>query len=509
MKLSIKYSWLTRASLASMLVLSMSGCKDYLDVNQNPNQPAVVTPAVLLTGIEATTGFAMGNDIQRVTSLLIQHSAGIANQPATYDSYTLRGSFDNQWNFELYGGSLINTKLLIDQTQTTSPYYAGVAKLLRAYNFAVATDLWGDIPYSQANLGGSNLSPRYDKQEDIYQGNSQQNIQSLFDVVRSGLTDIASTSNVATPGADDLMYKGDRTKWVKFGNTLLLKLANTISRKNPTLARTVINEVLAKGPGAIMTSNADDAEVPFGTTVGNQNPIYAYNIVNRPDDQMLSRRFLDSLRTPKPNDPRLPRFWTNSADAASNTASVVTPFGRFTGFDNAGTQAVPARANRSRVGVYQVGTLGEAPIRLVTNFQRAFILAESAITLGTAGDPQALFEEGIRASMTKAGVSATDITKYFTDNKDFLTLSGSDDQKLNKIITQKWIAWCGNGYEPYNDYRRTGFPRLAGIQNFNPESPNDIPRRLFYPNSEINANTSQIPTPQPSIATNVWWDVRK
>ena len=516
MKFFTNNGFLSRLGIAVTLVAGVTSCKDYLNVNDTPNQPLVVTPAVLLTGIEATTGFTVGNDLGRVTSLLIQHAAGINNQAAAYDTYTLRGSFNNQWTGELYAGSLTNTQLLINQTQTSSPYYAGIAKLLRAYNFAVATDLWGDVPYSQASQGLNNLAPRFDAQADIYQGNTGSGIQSLFDLVRSGLTDINNGTNVAVPGTDDLIYGKNLdgtsitpatqlARWNKFGNTLLLKLANTISRKNPTLATAVIKEILAKGPNAVITANTEDADVPFGITVGNQNPSYAFNILNRPNDQMLSRRFLDSLRSPNPNDPRLPRFWTTSG---ANAAAATTPFGIFTGFDNAGTQTVPESVNRSRFGAYQVGGSGEAPVHLVTNFQRAFILAESALTLGTAGNPQTLFAEGIRASMTKVGVSATDITAYFAANPAAVTLSGTVDQKVNKIITQKWIAWCGNGYEAYNDYRRTGYPRLQVVQFPIAEANNAIPRRLFYPDSEINLNTAQIPTPQPNIATPVWWDVR-
>ncbi|GAA3928228.1 SusD/RagB family nutrient-binding outer membrane lipoprotein [Hymenobacter algoricola] len=525
MKFSLKTTFLYRLGLLLTLTTAASSCSkdEFLDVNDNPNLPQSVTPNVLLTGIEATTGFAVGNELGRVTSLLIQHQAGIANQPATYDTYALRGAFDNSWNFELYGGALINTRLLIDQNQATNPVYAGLGKLMRAYNFALATDLWGDVPYSQANLGPANLQPRFDAQQDIYQGNTALGIESLFDLVRSGMKDLDNTSNLLLPGtADDIVYKGDLVKWRRFGNTLLLKLANTISRKNPDLARTVINEVLAKGPTAIITSNTDDFEVPFGTSVGNQNPLYSYNFVNRPDDQMMSRRFLDSLRIvrirpasgtpPRPdtvfrNDPRLPRFFTTTP---RTTAASKTPFGFFTGYDNAGTQAVPLRVNRSRYAPYVVGVSGEAPVRLVTNFQRAFILAESALTLGTAGDAQALFQEGIRASMTKAGVSATDITAYFVANPSLVTLSpaaADRDKNLNKILTQKWIAWVGNGYEAFNDFRRTGYPRLQIVLFPSSDSPSSIPVRLFYPNSEISTNTSQVPTPQPNVTARVWWDI--
>ena len=507
-------------ALALALVLGLAGCnKDtFLDVNNNPNNPASVAPSALLNGAEVTTGFTVGNDLGRVTDLLVQHMAGIANQPRNYDTYLLRGNYDNQWNNELYGGSLINSQQIISLTQAASPVYAGYAKILKAYNFALLTDLWGDVPYSQAlqgNLATANLQPRFDKQEDIYKGNQGLGIQSLFDLVREGLADLDKTSALR-PGADDLMYKGATAKWKKFGNTLLLKLANTISKKEPTLAASVIREVLAKGPAAYMTDNSDDAEVPFGTTVGNQNPFYAYNYVNRPDDQMLSKRFLDSLNL-RYRDPRIASFFTSTptpvlapASPTVNTTGVVTPFGTFTGYDNGGTAATPVRANRSRYGSYVVGVSGEAPVRLVTNFQRAFILAEAVLTLGvtvTGETAQSLYQAGIRASMSKAGISATDIALYFTNNPRIVTLDASRgvEYQRNQIVAQKWIAWAGNGYEAYNDYRRTGYPKLALVTNPSSESPTSIPVRLFYPNSEITANATNIPTPQPATTTPVWW----
>ena len=236
----MKSSLILRCAQTAALALAVGGCsKDtFLDVNQNPNNPASVTPSALLNGVQVTTGFAVGNDLGRVASLLVQHKAGIANQPRTYDSYQLRGNYDNQWNNELYGGSLINSQQIINLTEGSSPLYSGYAKILKAYNFALATDRWGDVPYSQAllgNLATPNLQPRFDKQEDIYKGNATLGIQSLFDLVREGLADIDKgvLASALRPGADDLIYKGSSAtsvaRWKKFGNTLLLKLANTIS----------------------------------------------------------------------------------------------------------------------------------------------------------------------------------------------------------------------------------------------------------------------------------------
>ncbi|QKG51335.1 SusD/RagB family nutrient-binding outer membrane lipoprotein [Hymenobacter sp. BRD67] len=310
-------------TLAAALVVASTGCKvnSFLDVNQNPNSFETAPPGVVLTNLEVVNAFNTGNDVDRTSSVLIQHYAGVGNQIANVDNYQLQqsGFADAAWNL-YYQGTIYNANGLITvAANTSSPAYSGIAKLHKAYAFAVLTDLWGDVPYSQAGLALNNLSPRFDAQQDIYQGNATLGIQSLFDLVREGLADLAKTSAVTPSAVDDPVYSGDLAKWNRMGNTLLLKLANTISRKNPTLANAVIAEVLAKGTNAYITSNTDDFQVPFGSAVGNQNPIYYFNYVNRPADQFLSQRLLDSMNVK--SDPRLPFFFTNTP---TQTATVNT-----------------------------------------------------------------------------------------------------------------------------------------------------------------------------------------
>jgi hypothetical protein len=356
------------------------------------------------------------------------------------------------------------------------------------------------VPYSQALQGLANIHPTFDKQQDIYEGAN--GIQSLFDLVREGLADLDKPGGLV-PAGDDFVYKGDLTKWRRMGNMLLLKFACTVSRKDPALATKVINEVLAKGAGgsAAIAANTDDFSVPFGTALGNTNPYYSYNVTNRPNDQMASTRFLDSLTAY--NDPRLPKYFTTTPSNTSPTHT--TPFGKFTGFENGSNATAPSRTtavnNRSVYNTYVTGTSGEAPMRLLTNFQRCFILAEMAIRLKTAGDANALYQEGIRRSMELTGLSTTDIDAYFAANPAIVTLRGDDSHKYDQIIRQKWVAWVGNGYEAWNDYRRTGYPRLQPALNVS-FTPN-IPQRLLYPPSEVAANGDAIP--KVVITDRVWW----
>ena len=516
-----KIATITLAATVTLFTLSCNRDK-FLDVNTTPNSPTVVTMPLLLTSTVVYSGFVATNDLGRAADLFVQHKAGIANQMADYDRYNIRGSFDNQWNGELYGGTLINAQTLIDLAASkNSPAYGGIAKLLKAYNFSITTDMYGDVPYSQALKGSANTHPRYDKQEDIYKGNSAKGIQGLIDLVKEGLADLDKSSTLKPGTGDDPVYgktANNIAQWKKMGNTLLLKFANTISNKEPALAATLINQAAA---GAF-ASNADDFEVPFGSASGNQNPLFSFNFINRPNDQMLSQRLLDSMRVQ--NDPRLPVYFNPTptpAGTVNPTGTVTTvpgpvvngtpTFLTFTGYQNGGTASgltIPGQANRSRYNIYIRGNSGEAPARLLTNAQRLFILAESALTLTgitVAGSAQSLYQDAIRASMIKAGLTDAAVTAYFAANPKVATLSGNVEQKRNQIITQKWISWVGNGLEPYNDYRRTGYPRLAPV--LNPAGDDGIlPQRFALPLSELTANAGA-EGQDVNIRTSVpvWW----
>ena len=492
----MKKQFIIIASAAS-LALAIPSCKKWVDVNQNPNNPVTVPPSTLLPTTTLGTAFANSNALGQVTSLLVQYNAGAANQAQNnYDVFDIDNQLDNQWNFEIYGGTLNNLQLLIEGQQATNPAYSGIAKLLKAYILSLATDLWGDVPYSQAGQGLRFPQPRFDKQEDIYQGNSAQGIQSLFDLVKEGIADLDKTSPLK-PAADDVVYKGDLVKWKRFGNSLLLKFAIQITNRNTALAKSTIESVLAGN--TYINANNLDMEVPFGSTQGNQNPMFSFNYVNRTTDLILSTRFLNLIRNL--NDTvRLAKFYTK-------------PTGAFVSINNGSaiTTVPPALATRSRYNTYVVGTIpatgtvgGDGPVRLLTNFQTQFILAEAALILNTPGDPNTYYQAGIRASMQKVGMTTAEIDNYFATNPTVVTLAGTNAQKRQQIITQKYISLVGNAIEAYNDYRRTGTPTLTLPQNTTGDNPNVIPQRMPYTPNELTRNPNA-PSPRPKTDVKVWW----
>jgi hypothetical protein len=476
-----------------VLAVGLASCKKgFLNVNSTPNNPTVVPPTVILPNITIATAFANANDLNRAASVLVQHTAGVANQVAGYDVFNLDGSFDNQWNFEIYNGALNNMQVLIDQYASTSPAYSGIAKLQMAYIMSMTTDLWGDVPYSQAGKGLLYENPRFDKQEDIYQGNPALGITGLLDLVKDGLNDLGKPSVLLPTAAADLVYKGDLAKWRRMGNTLLLKFAIQISNRNPVLAKSTIESVLTGNN--YINDNALDFEVPFGSAVGNRNPIFDFNNSARTGDMMLSSR-LYALSKSLNDTLRLSKFFTKPANA-TNT---------FTAFNNGSTATAPVLSTRSKYNTYLTGTVGgEAPIRLLTNFQVNFILAEAALTLNTPGVANNYYQAGIRASMQKVGIPDTSILRYFNDNPTVVSLGGTTQQQLQQIITQKYMAWIGNGIEAYNDYRRTGYPVLALPLNAAGDNPLVIPTRLPYTPNEL-ARNPNAPNPRPKTDVKLWF----
>lgn len=477
-----------------LLAISFAGCKKFLDVNATPNKPTKVPPTLLLPTALSGTAFATSNELNRFTAVTMDYLTGAAGSPATWDIYnTDGGDFGNQWSFELYGSaSLISYKKMIEGAREVDGLaYIGVGKIMSAYTFSIATDVWGDVPYSDALYGDDRevLQPKLDTQEDIYKGNAT--ITGLIDMTKAGILAMDSASTMEL-GTDDIIYNGDTDAWKKAGNTLLLKLAMQISGKEPALATTIINELLVKND--FITDNAENLAVPFGSSVGSRSPLYELiNISLFRNEMIASTRYVDRLKAL--DDPRLPLFITK-------------PTGNYVTLDNGYRGTLPPAETWSKWSDVITGKGGVGPSRLLTSAQRAFMLAEAGIRLDgvniTDAEAQAYFEEGIRASMGDAGVKEADIEAYFTSHPAVVTLSGNKAKKIEQIITQKYISHTGCGLEAWNDWRRTGYPVM-------PEHQNAVgidgkrPVRAQYINDEVAANPNFKDVKLPNIK--VWWDV--
>ncbi|HEX8428648.1 SusD/RagB family nutrient-binding outer membrane lipoprotein [Hymenobacter sp.] len=468
----------------------LSACDDFLDVNQSPNAVLVAPAPNVLVAAESHLGFQMGSDISRFSLLFVQQFAGQGGggiQGAEYDRYNITATdVNNVWRAGIYGGGLADLQKLIDQTQATSPQYAGISKIMQAYLYGITTDSWGDIPYTEALKFATNVQPTYNGSTDVYTG--------LITLIDSGIEDLGKTSEL-TLGADDLIYGGDLTKWKKFANTLKLRLYLHYYPKVSATASSSIATLLGQGAADFMTSNADNFQLTFAAVSNNENPIHQFDL--RRPNQIFPSATIVNLMNGKV-DPRRASYFTvfpssgqqyTGAVNGTGTNGVSTSFSRIHTF---------LRGAATTTGTAITYT-GAAPIRMLTFAEYNFIRAEYFQRTGNTTEAVTALNAGIRASMTMAEVSAADADAYLARIPAQIATTGL----LRTIIEEKFVANFGVAVEPWTDWRRTGFPALSVAAN---AAVPQIPRVLPYSDLERVSNPTNTPARTDLTVPSVFWD---
>src|SRR4051812_5572464 len=240
----------------ALLVTGTYSCKKGDDLYLSPSNPSHATANTLLSGIEVGTFNNLEGGMVKTASIFIQQNSGVALSAQPLELYApTESEMDNYWN-GLYQ-NMKNCKFLIDDFGGPNPYYKGMGEVIMSMNLGAATDLWGDIPYSEALQGnekGENLTPKFDSQQNVLAA-----IQSLLDdAIASFAKDKAS--NAVTPGGDDFMYRGNITKWTKLAYTLKARYYSRLAKK-PGFDANLILTYLSKG----IASNADNCYAIHGT----------------------------------------------------------------------------------------------------------------------------------------------------------------------------------------------------------------------------------------------------
>ncbi|MDB5133536.1 MAG: hypothetical protein JWP37_139 [Mucilaginibacter sp.] len=464
------------------VILIGTGCKKYLDVNKNPNNPTGVSESLLLGPIEKTmAGNTVVGECGVAASYWTQQVS--INQPTpTLETYEVfPADVDNTWSFGLYPAIFQNLKVMISQAEAAHHnQYVAIGKTLYAFNLAVATDFWNDIPYSQAN----NVhipKPKYDSQESIYHA-----VQSLLD---SALYYVDQPASPIAPSTDDFIYSGDMSKWKKFIYTLKARYYLRLSKAPGHTAAAQADSALAAVNNGFK-DNSDNATIAYTGSANDQNPWYGGTLPGA-GGVVLAKHFIDGLITN--NDPRLPIM------ANVNSSGIYT--GRESGADPA-----PDYTVYSTIGFFFGGSLplnpknvagAAAPLIVTTYSEALFIKAEATFIKQGAAVAEPIYQAAIASHMSLLGVSLLDQTAYITSRPVLTTANAIQD-----IISEKYIADFLS-VEAYNDLRRTGFPVITPLKN---AFVNYIPRRWPYPSSELLAN----PQPQQSATTadHVWWDAQ-
>lgn len=428
-----------------------TSCKKYLDVNQDPNRPLNVGPDVVLTAAEVQLGYTVGGaDVALVTGILSQQVTGIDRQFTTYNNYVFTAdNFSNVWG-SMYQ-IMLNLKQLKDYSEEKEyKYYAGISGILLAYSIGITTDLWGDVPYTNAFKGEElEFQPAYDTQESVYSA-----INALLTEAISNLGTAPEDAGVQ-PEDDDIIYGGDVDQWIKFANSLRLKFLLHQSKLDPGTGDKIITGLAA--PGGLIAVNADNAAVTFLNDEARANPLY----------QFFTQR--DGYATLESNGSSMLEDLDDPRKAV------------YIGKD------------------YNIGSyLGQrsSPVILMSAAEIKFIEAEARALTEDLPAAETAYDDAIKLSFEQLGVSG--VTAYLAqDDVAFATAPGDD--AIEKIINQKYLALYLQA-EVYNDWRRTGYPKLTSNSTARP-----IPRRYLYPQTELSYNGSNVPS-NITLATKVWWD---
>jgi hypothetical protein len=330
---------------------------------------------------------------------------------------------------------------------------------------------------------------------------------------------LRKTSPLAAPAADDLNYAGNVTRWIRFGNTLKLRLYLHIANA-PGADLAAIRSFVSSTPATeFMTASSDDFVMQYQTTANRQNPRHQY-IISRTDDICTSSTIINLMN--EKADPRRPFYFTPAPFSPANVATPPTGKTGYVGLRN-GTSNGGLTNNLSRLHTYvrgamtttalpagptlRVGDLaynGNAPVRMFTFAEYNFIRAELALRYGVAGDADKFFRDGITASLNTVGVSAANATAYLNSVGPL----GTGDAALKKLIEEKYVGNFMIPIEPWNDWRRTGYPLLQLLPaNVNPGNGGKVPRSLPYPQQETDANPN-MKARQNLNENPVFWDTR-
>jgi hypothetical protein len=485
--------------LAGAIVFgTFSSCTDeYLDINENPNDPPDVTITELLPSAQGAIGHVLGNNFQVFGGLWGQYwtQSPSSSQYKTIEQYfPAANDFDRPWK-ALYADALMDLKtIVIKATAESKPNHVACAKILQAFTYQLLTDNFGDVPFSEAIRADENiLSPRYDSQQDIYNG-----IIALLEEA-DGLIDENSDVH---PGAEDLLFHGDMFLWREFGNTLKLRVYLRMAYVNPGAAQAGITAMEAAG--AEFLYPGEEAKINYLSDGGNNHPLYS-EIVGLSFTQNLvaSATAVDYMTTN--NDPRVDVFYS----PALNGAMVGIPQGDYT--LPAGTPVAipsPVTGGNGRDNDFADLT-ASASVRFMTGYESLFLQAEAVARGWMTGDAQALYEAAIEENFVSFGfdpaVDSSSIN-YIAQPAIAFPAGGTTEDKIKSIITQKWVSMCGsNGPEGWTEWRRTGYPDFFTESANSILGPGRFPQRYFYPTSEVTRNAN-FPG-QKLVDDKVWWDV--
>ncbi|MCF6183155.1 MAG: SusD/RagB family nutrient-binding outer membrane lipoprotein [Bacteroidales bacterium] len=481
-------------------LLVFSSCEKFLDVNTDPNNPTEVTPDLVLPVAQKYTANLIddsdggGRRLNTLGNLMMYNwsqSDGFAWYPDEF-KYLVTASFYQSIFEQSYTNALKQYNLL-ENLDPKYDYYKAIGMIMEAFHYQLLVDCYGDIPYSEALQRGELSTPKYDKAQTVYEDLMVKLTDAIALINKEG-------TDLVTPAGDDIMFGGDMLKWKQFANTVKLRiLVRQMSMSGrSTYIQAEFNKITAEGDGFM---NEDVTVNPgyITGTEGKQNPFYNHYGINASGTQTMTGNatcatdyIIDYLQT-QTNDPRINYIYEQPA-----SGHLGVPQGLLD-YDTPVPDAyVPDKVSNIGPGLLKGGDQDAVIYTLAECYLNQ---AEAVLDGYIAGDAKTLYESGVQASFDYLGAGSA--TSYLGQSTNNVAWDSSPD-KLEAIITQKWIAENGiTAEQSWFDYSRTGFP--AGLPVSLLASTPDRPVRLYYPASELTSNGDNVPTQPSAFTAKIFW----
>lgn len=478
-----------RFLLCFLLVAEISSCtKNFESVNTNPAliTEEIIRPSMLFTGVLKNSVFAT-------------YANSVFKEYSNYYSNEATGAIfqDRDWTnpYSVYLNNLINiaevVRLTADKPSLSNQH--AIARIWKVWVFQQLTDAYGDLPYSEAVLGVDGVinQPKYDTQESIY--------RAMFEELEEAESMLVADPAKASFGNADPIYNGDIEKWKRFANSLRLRLALRVRYADPELTEANIASVLSK---PLIDDNSLNAKLVTlnDANANNRNPLYNERVATNGYPVWVGFTVTQELL--KRNDPRLPLYANPAAIGA------------------AGYRGRPLTLGNEQKARYADDSTAVLPISyqepvyniIVINAAEVFFLRAEAALFGlSAENAQDLYENGIQKAMEQYEVPGSAIASYLSSSEG--ALSGTDEEKLESIIVQKYLAMYNQGAEAWAEYRRTGYPTIWTGSDIGSTN-GIIPRRLTYPQSEYALNNANVTEAAARLqggdkmVSRIWWDAK-
>jgi hypothetical protein len=375
-----------------------------------------------------------------------------------------------------------SARLISEDTSATRQNRLHIIELMNCYAFQNLVDIFGNIPYTEA-LDLEKVLPKYDDAFTIY--------QDLLDRVNTALSGLDDSEG--SFGSADIIYGGDVSAWIKFGNSLKLKLGITIADHDAGLAKSTIESAVS-GVG-VFESNEDNALLRYLSSSPNSNEIYDELILSGRKDFVGANTIIDIMNSL--DDPRREKFFTMVDTSSETGVEKLAYFGGVYGEDSPYTQYSH---------VANAITAATFPGIILTYDEVLFYLAEAAERGFTVGrTAEEYYNDAITASFEYWGASG--VTAYLA--KPEVVYTTAQGTWKEKIGTQTYLAFYNRGLEGYTEWRRLDFP----IFNIPPAITeySEIPKRFTYPINEQTLNPDNYASAATAIGgdemtTKLFWD---